>query len=135
MKTLVTCNPKEFLYQTNKIRHRVKDWLTLTQIMEIRKRFPEIGENATKEQRAAAIADQIQKNWDAILDAVLEDHPDETAELMGLICFIEPDDLENHEMREIFNGVSESISCPEVISFFTSLMQLGQMNTSASVKA
>lgn len=135
MKTLVTCNPKEFLVQTNKIRYRVKDWLTLTKIMEIRKKLPKFSKGDTAEQRRDAMLGQMQKNMGAILDSVLEDHPDETAELMGLLCFIEPDDLENHKMSEIFGAVSECMSCPEVISFFISLMQLVQMNTSDSAEA
>lgn len=135
MKTLVTCSPKEFLVQTNKIRHRVKNWFTLTKITEIRKRFPVLRDGATKEERQKAIENQIQENWESILDSILEDHPDETAELMGLICFIEPEDLENHTMLEIINGTKESILCPDVVSFFSSLMALGRKNTSAPAKA
>ena len=41
MKTLANCNPVEFLVQTNKIRKAVWDWLSLTQVMEIRKNLPE----------------------------------------------------------------------------------------------
>lgn len=135
MKTLVSCTPREFLKQTNRIRHRAKNWLTLTKILEIRKTLPKLDSTATQEERTNALWDQVQKNLDAILHNILEEYPDETAELMGLICFIEPDDIDNHEMREIFKGFSESMSCPEVTGFFTSLIALGQMNTSEHVKA
>lgn len=135
MKTLVTCSPKEFLVQTNKIRHYVKEWLSLTKILEIRKNLPKVDKDATPEDRKKAFQDQVQKNMTAILDSILEEHPDETAELMGLLCFIDPDDLENHKMSEIFGGVAECISCPEVVSFFASLMASDRRNTSAPAKA
>lgn len=135
MKTLANCNPKEFLVQTNKIRKSVANWLSLTKVLEIRKNLPEIPKDATPEEKKKALSEQISKNAAAILDSVLEEHPEETAELLGLLCFVDPDDLENHKMTEFLGAFSEIINCPEVIGFFTSLMQLGQMGTSGSAKA
>lgn len=135
MKTLVNCNPKEFLVQTNKIRKSVANWLSLTKVMEIRKGKPNIPDGATAEERKKATQDQVMKNLTAMLDSILDEYPDETAELLGLMCFVEPSDLENHKMTEFLGAFSEIISCPEVISFFTSLMQLEQMNTSDTAKA
>ena len=126
MKTLATCDPVEFLVQTNKIRRSVENWLTLTQVMEIRKRLPELPEDASDEDRKAAMREQVKKNAWAILDAVMEDHPQETAELLGLLCFIEPSDLKNHKMTEFMAAFSELVNSPEVVGFFTSLMQLEQ---------
>lgn len=135
MKTLANCNPKEFLMQTNKIRKSVANWLSLTKVLEIRKNLPEIPKDATPEEKKKALSEQISKNATAILDSVLEEHPEETAELLGLLCFVDPDDLENHKMTEFLGAFAEIINCPEVIGFFTSLMQLGQMDTSAFAKA
>ena len=126
MKTLATCDPVEFLVQTNKIRRSVEKWLTLTQIREIRKRLPELPEDASDEDRKAAMREQVKKNAWAILDAMLEDHPRETAELLGLLCFVEPEDLKNHRMTEFLAALSELINDREVIGFFTSLVQLGE---------
>lgn len=134
MKTLANCSPKEFLVQTNKIRKSVENWLTVTKVLEIRKNLPKISDDATPEQRKEAVSAQIKKNLADMLDSILDEHPDETAELLGLLCFIDPDDLENHRMTELFGAFGEIISCPEVISFFTSLIQLGQTNTSAPAK-
>ena len=125
MKTLATCDPVEFLVQTNKIRRSVEKWLTLTQIIQIRKRLPVLPEDA--ENRKEAMDEQVKKNLTAILDAVLEDHPVETAELLGLLCFVDPEDLKNHKMTEFMAAFSELVNSPEVVGFFTSLMQLGQM--------
>ena len=134
MKTLATCNPKEFLIQTNKIRKSVANWLSMTKVLEIRKAKPDIPADATPEQRKSALQDQVKKNLSAMLDSVLDEHPEETAELLGLMCFVDPDDLENHRMTEFLGAFSEIINCPEVISFFTSLMQLDQKNISGTAK-
>lgn len=135
MKTLANCSPKEFLTQTNKIRKSVANWLSLTKILEIRKNTGEIPQDATPMEKKEAIAKQVKKNATAILDSILDEHPNETAELLGLLCFVEPDDLENHKMTEFMGAFAEIINCPEVIGFFTSLMQLEQTGTSGSAKA
>lgn len=134
MKTLATCSPVEFLVQTNKIRRSVESWLTLTKVMEIRKRLPELPQGAKPEDVKKARQEQAKKNFSSILDSVLEEHPQETAELLGMLCFIEPDDLENHSMLEIISSVNELIASPEVLSFFTSLTQLVQTVTSDTAK-
>lgn len=134
MKTLATCSPVEFLVQTNKIRRSVESWLTMTKVMEIRKRLPELPQGAKPEDIKKARQEQAKKNFSAILDSVLEEHPQETAELLGLLCFIEPEDLENHSMLEIISAVNELIPSPEVLSFFTSLTQLVQTVTSDTAK-
>lgn len=134
MKTLATCSPVEFLVQTNKIRRSVESWLTMTKVMEIRKRLPELPQGAKPEDVKKARQEQAKKNFSAILDSVLEEHPQETAELLGMLCFIEPDDLGNHSMLEIISSVNELIASPEVLSFFTSLMQLVQTVTSDTAK-
>lgn len=134
MKTLATCSPVEFLVQTNKIRRSVESWLTLTKVMEIRKRLPELPQGAKPEDVKKARQEQAKKNFSSILDSVLEEHPQETAELLGMLCFIEPEDLGNHSMLEIISSVNELIASPEVLSFFTSLMQLVQTVTSDTAK-
>ena len=134
MKTLATCSPVEFLVQTNKIRRSVESWLTLTKVMEIRKRLPELPQGAKPEDVKKARKEQAKKNFSSILDSVLEEHPQETAELLGMLCFIEPEDLGNHSMLEIISSVNELIASPEVLSFFTSLTQLVQTVTSDTAK-
>ena len=134
MKTLATCSPVEFLVQTNKIRRSVESWLTLTKVMEIRKRLPELPQGTKPEDVKKARQEQAKKNFSSILDSVLEEHPQETAELLGMLCFIEPEDLGNHSMLEIISSVNELIASPEVLSFFTSLMQLVRTVTSDTAK-
>ena len=135
MKTLASCTPREFLVQSNKIRKSVANWLSLTKVLEIRKKLPDLPKNATEEERRKAMTAQIKANASAMLDAVLDEHPNETAELLGLMCFIEPDDLDNHKMTEFFGAIAEMLSSPEIIDFFISLAKLESMNTSDSAKA
>ena len=135
MKTLANCSPREFLVQSNRIRKAVSKWLTLTKLLEIRKNLPKLPEDATREEREAAAAEQIQSNARAMLDSILDEHPEETAELLGLLCFVEPEDLDNHPMTEFFGAISEILNSKEIIDFFTSLVNLGSENTSGAAKA
>ena len=129
MKTLATCTPREFMRQTAKIRHVAADWLDITKVLEIRKTAPDIPKNATIEERKAAIQDQAQKNLSKILDAILDEHPDETLNLLALACFIEPEDVDNYSVEFYLDAISELISNKAVIRFFASLVQLEQTNT------
>lgn len=125
MKTLANCSPVEFFVQTNKIRKSVANWLTLTKVMEIRGHAPTFEDGMTDEEQKKAVQKQIKANLTAMLDSILEEHPKETAELLGLLCFVEPEDLENHTMFEFMGAATELINNPEVLSFFTSLVRLG----------
>ena len=51
MKNLANCKPSEFLVQTNRIRKSVENWLTVTDILNIRRNQPELKEGMTKEER------------------------------------------------------------------------------------
>lgn len=135
MKNLANCKPSEFLKQTNRIRKVVAKWLDLTKIMEIRKHIPDITEDMTDEQKRKAFGEQARKNLSDIFDAALEEHPQETLELLGYLCFVEPDDVDNHPMSEYLQAFGEIMNDEAVVSFFFSLARLGQMNTSIAPKA
>lgn len=124
MKNLANCAPTEFLIQTNKMRKSVAKWLTATDIHNIRKRVPKYDDDMDAEKRAEVRNEQMQKNLNAILDAVLEEHPKETVEVMALACFIDPEDAENHPMSEYLMSVGQMLSNEGVLSFFTSLVSL-----------
>lgn len=135
MKNLANCTPTEFLVQTNKIRKSVSKWLSLTKIMDIRKNLPKLKEDATEAEKKAALEKQAKKNISAMLDSCLEEHPQETAELLGMMCFVEPKDLDNHTMTEFLGAYAEIINSPEVLSFFGSLMQLARTDILEPAKA
>lgn len=126
MKNLANCKPSEFLVQTNKIRKSVEKWLKLTDIPNIRKNVPPIKEGQTKEERRAELAKASKENLNKIFDAVLEEHPQETLELLGLLCFVEPENVDDYPVSFYIQNFNEIINDEAVIGFFTSLMSLEQ---------
>ena len=126
MKTLANCKPSEFLIQTNKIRKYVEAWLKITDIPNIRKNVPPLDENQTAAERKAALDAQAKENLNKILDAIMEKHPQETVELIGMICFVEPDKVDEYPMSYYLSAIAEILNDEAVLGFFTSLMNLGQ---------
>lgn len=130
MKNLANCTPREFLAQSVKIRHAVQNWLTETDIMGIRKRVPHFDGDMSDADKRKAYEAQARDNLWAIIDEITAKHPDETLELLALLNFVEPQDVDKHQMSEYFASIAELISNEAVISFFISLTRLGQMTTS-----
>lgn len=123
MKNLANCKPSEFLTQTNKIRKSVGKWLADTDIMNIRKRVPHLTEGMSDEEKQKALEKQISENSTAILDAIMEEHPQETLELLALMCFVEPENVDDHEVVEYLEAFQELLSNQAVLNFFMSLMR------------
>ena len=135
MKNLANCKPSEFLKQTNRIRKSASKWLADTDILSIRKRMPDIPDDATDEEIKKAMEEQAKENVNLILDAMLEEHPDETLELLALLCFVEPKDVDKYSVTEYLKSFEELMSNREVVSFFTSFMRLVNTTTGTSVGA
>lgn len=144
MKNLANCKPSEFLKQTYRIKRSVEKWLTDTDILNIRKNLPELKtltKDMTEEERIATFEDnkkrsqdQIRKNLGEMLDQVMDAHADETLELLALCCFVEPEDVDNYSVDYYLSNLVEILNNGSVIGFFTSLAQLGVLN-SADVSA
>lgn len=140
MKNLANCKPSEFLKQTNRIKKSVEKWLTATDIIKIRENMPEFIKptiEADVEERAGIFAEnerrkkaQARKNLSRMLDAILDEHPEETLELLALLCFVEPKDVDEYEMCDYLESVTEMMDNKAVVGFFTSLQRLGLTNTS-----
>lgn len=138
MKTLANCTPREFLKQTSLIRKSISKWLKDTDIINIRKRMPElrkITKEMSEDERTAAFNEnkkaveaQSLENLNDILDAVMDRYPDETLEVMALICFVEPSKVDDYPMTEYLKSLTEILTDDTVMSFFTSLAQLGKSN-------
>lgn len=137
MKNLANCKPSEFLKQTNRIRKSVERWLKITDVMNIRKQkpegMPEISKDMSRdeveaviEKRKTMLAEQAQQNLTEMLDAMLDDHPDETLEILALCCFVEPEDVDSHPVKEYLHAVNELIADSDVRDFFTLLISLVQ---------
>lgn len=139
MKNLANCKPSEFLKQTWRIKKCVEKWLTDTDILNIRKNLPELTkfrDGMTEEEKKAVFEEnkkksreQARKNAMAILDAVMDTHADETLEILALCCFVEPSDVDNHDIGFYLDNFAELIRNESVIGFFTSLAQLGLLDT------
>lgn len=137
-KNLANCSPKEFLVQTNKIRKSVEKWLKVTDVMNIRRNVPtlEIPEGLSPEESEKVLEehkqklnDAARKNLSAMLDSILEKHPDETLELLALLCFVEPKDVNNYKITEYLANVTEILNDEDVLGFFTLLMRLERTST------
>ncbi len=138
MKTLANCKPSEFFKQAYRIKEAVEKWMNVTDIINIRKRMPElevIKPGLSEEERKRIFNDnkkkveeQSRKNAMAILDAAIGQYPDETLTILALCCFVEPENVDDHTVGEYLQAISELLSSQEVISFFTSLAQLGLLN-------
>lgn len=129
MKTIANCNPVEFLTQTNKIRKQVQKYFDVTKILDIRKTVPEIKGTESVEEKAELLHNQGLKNLEDMFDTAMEKYPQQTAEVLGLLCFINPEDLEKHKGVEFLIPAMELLKSEEAISFFTSLVNLGNATT------
>lgn len=140
MKTLVSCTPREFLTQTNRLRHTLDKWMKDVKLREIRAIVPVLETapiEATVEERAEIarrnrdkVREQGYQNLMAVLDAAFEKYPDETLEILALCCFVEPNEVNDHPVREYLASITELIGDDAVIDFFTSFLRLSQMGTS-----
>lgn len=137
-KNLATCSPREFLVQTNKIRKAVEGWLKATDIIAIRKNVPKapvIPDDASADEIEEIMSDhrknvreQAIKNMNDILDSILDEHPEETLDLIALLNFIEPSELDNYTVSEILRSVTQIMNNEDVLGFFISLTRLEQLN-------
>jgi hypothetical protein len=144
MKNLANCTPTEFLVQTNKIRKSVEAWLKATDIANIRARKPQlipITKDMTDDEKLEAtiknkiaMKEQTMANLSLMFDNMLEKDADKTAELLALINFVEPKDVNNYKIVEYLANINDLLEDEDVVSFFTSLMRLAQMNTSGVAK-
>ena len=137
MKNLANCKPSEFLKQTNRIRKSVEKWLNVTDVMSIRRRKPESMPevqagmsqdevDAVREKQRQMMAEQAQRNLKDMLDSMLDNHPDETLEVLALCCFVEPEHVDDHTVSEYLLSINELLADEAVRDFFTFLMQLVQ---------
>lgn len=129
MKNLATCKPSEFLKQTNRVKKAAEKWLAATDIMNIRSEMPTFPEGMSDEERQELIQEQATKNFSRMLDSILEEHPEETLELLALCCFVEPENVDDYKVSDYIKAITELINDKAVLGFFTSLTRLGQRNT------
>ena len=138
MKNLANCKPSEFLKQTVRIKKSAEKWMDATQIIRIRETAPDmkfVDEDMNDEEKSKILAEnrkalkkQQRKNLSKIFDAMMEENADGTLELLALVCFVEPENVDDHTVDEYLQAVSEMLSNEAVIGFFTSLAKWGLLN-------
>lgn len=127
MKHLGNCTPREFLSQSAKTVNVLENWLKVTGVMEIRKNKPLIPKDADKETRDDLLAEQGRKNLLDMFNSAAIEHPEETLELLGALCFVEPDQIDEYPMDDYMGALFEMLSSKTVTGFFTSSARLGRM--------
>lgn len=131
MKTLANCSPVDFLRQTNKIRHAAAGFMKETGVLELRKRRPELTGKETDAEKRAALDKQARQNLSDMADLLMDANAEKTAELLGMLCFMEPEDVANANGIDFLTPASELISSRPVIDFLLSLARLEQTITDA----
>lgn len=134
LKNLATCKPTEFVKQTVRIKKAAANWLKVTDIMNIMKKKPELTkltDTMTADERQAAfdknkeISDELaREKISKAFDAMMENHPSETLEVLALSCFVEPENIDNYTIDKYFSAWNEMLNNDSVISFFISLIRL-----------
>lgn len=120
MKTIANLGTADFLRACNKIRHKVSDFLEETQVLELRKTMPTFTGEETKEEKNKMFAAQGKKNVDAMLDCLLEQYPEKTAEFVEL--FIIKDETDGDiEGVDILMCLFELFGNEKVMNFLQSL--------------
>ena len=109
------------MVQTRLIKHHVEKWIKETDIMNIRKNMPAIPDDADEEERKKLLTEQGMKNASAMFDAIFDEHPDETVEMIALLCFVPLSEIDNHPMTYYMESVTEMLNDKTVWDFFISL--------------
>lgn len=131
MKTLANCSPVEFLRQTNKIRHAAAGFMKETGVLELRKRRPELTGKETDAEKKAALDKQARKNLSDMADLLMDANAEKTAELLGMLCFVEPEDVVKAKGIDFLAPAIELLNSRPVMDFLLSLSKLEQTITDA----
>lgn len=140
MKNLANCTPTEFFKQTVKIKKTVEAWIKDVGLMEIRSTKPTlrviptgISDNERIEllaENRRIIKEHSAKMMSTLFDNAFEKNADKTMEIIALLCFVEPKDVDTYTVSEYLGSFTEMMNDKSVADFFSLLLQWGQINTS-----
>lgn len=131
MKTLANCTPVEFLRQTNKIRHAAAGFMKETGVLELRKRKPELTGKETDAEKKAALDKQARQNLSDMADLLMDANAEKTAELLGMLCFMEPENVAKAKGIDFMTPAIEFLNTKPVIDFLLSLAKSEETSTDA----
>lgn len=137
-KNLANCDPLEFMEQAYRIKESAQKWMKATDILSIRGRKveglktipPDASEEEAekiKEKNRALVSAQVRKNASEVFDSIFRDHKMETLELLGLVCFVEPEHVREHKFSWYLANIGDILTDSDTLDFFTSLAQLEQI--------
>ena len=123
-KTIATCTPSEFMAQGYRLAGKAKALFEMAGIAEIRKRMPEYKEEDTPEERKEKMQKQGKENLWAIFDELFGKYPKETTEVFGLMCFIEPAEIDSYNGMELMAKCIDMLGDENVATFLVSLSKI-----------
>lgn len=137
-KNLANCTPLEFMQQAYRIKHAAEKWIKSTNILDIRKRkidgFETIPPDASddlaqqiRDRNKKRVSEQLMKNASEVFESIFKDHQAETLELLALVCFVEPEHVNDHKFSWYAANIGDILSDSDTLDFFTSLVQLDQI--------
>ena len=134
-KTLLTCTPREFLVQTNRMKKAVEQWATATDIKKLFSQKAdgiesltgdETRDTAIKERNTERVQAQRRLNLSAIMDAALEEHTDETLEIIAMMFFMSVEELNKLQAREMMVSLNAMLNDEAIVGFFSTLFSAGR---------
>ena len=98
----------------------------MTDVLNIRDKLPKIADDLPADERDKAFEERGKQVISMVLDAIMDEHPDETADLLALCCFIDPEKADDYPMSDYLGAITEMVNNEDVVRFFTSLMRLAR---------
>lgn len=127
MKTIVSLQGADFLRAVNAARKTVIAPLEKLNILQIMRTPVEFTGSETKEQKDEMIKSQTKKNFDTLLDRMLEEYPEETMKLVD--CLVVKEEGEEADGLDYMIAALDLLTSQKVIDFLLKLMNSGLLNT------
>lgn len=122
MKTIFNSGGIEACKQTAKIVEKVAEYVNLIGLNEIRKQMPDLSAATTEEEKENAKTEQGMKNVLEIVNKCLDEHPEQTLEIIGLLIYKTLDEMKDENLA-LFPILVELFGDPNVVNFLLSLLR------------
>ena len=118
------------------MKKAVEKWVTVTDIKNIIKRKPENIESLTgdeekdreiKERNKEKTTSHGLLNLSAMMDAALEEHTDETLEIIALMFFMNVEELNKLKSKDVLIPLNDMLNDEAITGFFSSLFSTAQI--------
>lgn len=128
MRTIANLSGVEFLRAINRTRHAVEKLMTVTDVLTICRKNPTFTGKETAEEKMAMQKNQIKQNLNDMLDALLEEHPEETHSCIMAMC-VRDDGEPEPDGVELVMAAFSLISDKRVLDFLLQLGKSGLIDT------